>query len=259
MMVWRVYSTQLAIVGRWSQGRRVDTVRSRPVSHYSEGMTNQCPHCGFANVPGRSTCQLCGTQLPVVVCGRCNFINPSGYLYCGQCGQILTESTVPAQSPREPAVFTSVPPDRPSQNSSQVTSPLALIGFGAILALASAAYPWYFFGWYRGPEDVTLTQILEKGWSWFPGIPLVLIIISTIISSFVALTGKGRNVTALIAVGSGLITLLAAAWLWQSYPQPLTGVTNNDIVQAAGPMLAVVGGIIIIATGLWIYQRSHGS
>ena len=214
----------------------------------------RCTHCDFDNVPGVTICQVCGSQMPTLECSRCHFVNPPYFRYCGSCGLMIAleggpETTVDIAGPAPE------PTRKPDANrANRVTSPVALVGFGAILALASAAFPWYLLGSSSRLEEQTLSDVLESGWQWFPGVPLVLIVVSAVLSALIAVGGNSSKLRPIIAIGSGLATLLAAAWLWQGYPSSATDGAVNGIVPGTGVMLILMGAIVLVATLLWMFR-----
>lgn len=231
----------------------------------------KCTHCSFDNLPGVTVCQVCGTRLTGIVCTRCNFENPPDYRFCGNCGQPLPEiaatsarpavrltPAAPAPLSTEPVNQSATPPPpapTPNDNASKGPSSIALVGFGAILALASASYPWYLFGLYGDTQEATLSEVLQDGWQWFPGLPLVLIAASAVTSTIVSMANSLTRIRPIVALVSGFITLFSATWLWQGYSQFRTGDSSGGVVPGTGPMLAIIGAIVLIAVGLWGFQR----
>jgi hypothetical protein len=67
-----------------------------------------------------------------------------------------------------------------------------LVGFGAILALPSVAFPSYLFGDNEGSSEQSNSQILETGWEWFPDVPLALIVAWTITTTLIAIAGDAK-------------------------------------------------------------------
>jgi ribose/xylose/arabinose/galactoside ABC-type transport system permease subunit len=129
---------------------------------------------------------------------------------------------------------------------------VALIGFGAILALGSIAFPWYLFGATQASDGQSLSNILEMGWRWFPGAPLVLIALSTIMSSIAGLLSRLTRVRPIITVVAGMVTLISATWLWQGYSGPADASGSDALGPTTGAMLATVGAIVLVAAGLWM-------
>ena len=215
----------------------------------------RCSHCDFDNLPGAATCQVCESRLPTVECHRCHFQNPPEDLYCGGCGHELPTDADDdgAPDPEPPMLLEPIPP---APETPTPASPIALVGFGAILALGSAAFPWYLLGSSRDPEEQSLTQILETGWEWFPGIPLVIIGVSTVLSTFIAIFGGSSSTRPLASIVLAMATLFAAGWLWMGFNSPQTWATEGGFTPAAGAMLATVGAIVLVASLLWMaYSR----
>ena len=196
----------------------------------------RCSHCDFDNLSGVATCQVCSSPLTGTACQRCGFENRPDYRFCGGCGQSLT-----GPDPAEPATSGDTGPP-----------PITLIGFGAILALGSIAFPWYLFGATQGSEEQSLFNILESGWRWFPGVPLVLIALSTIVSTLGAMLPTLTRARPFIAVGAGMVTLVSATWLWQGYSTPT--IESDVLGPTTGAMLATIGAIVLVAAGLWMLR-----
>lgn len=197
----------------------------------------RCGFCGFNNPEGVHSCQHCHSRLPWVSCARCYFTNPPDNTYCGRCGQPLAQ-------PAEPQPQTGKLQDR------KATSIVAVIGFGAVLVLASAAYPWYLLGQQATDEaaPATIFGQLAAGWQWFPGVPLVLITVSGSLSTFLSMLahhGKAHPVPSLLL---GLVTLISAIWLWQGL---ITGNPNPGDWELT-PIMATVGAIILVVGGFLV-------
>ena len=120
--------------------------------------------------------------------------------------------------------------------------------------MGSAAFPWYLIGASRGPDEQSLAQILETGWEWFPGVPLVLIVVSAVLSTLIAMVSGPSRHRPLVAAALGLVTLFSAAWLWLGFESPQTWATEGGFTPAAGAMLATVGAIVLVSTLLWMVQ-----
>ena len=217
----------------------------------------RCTHCNFDNVSGVTVCQVCGTQLEGTACPRCGSLNPTDFHFCGFCGYTMQEAApAPAAAPVAPPLpQASMAPRPPAPVSSNGPPPVVLIGFGAILSLAAAAYPWYLFGDPTATGS-TLSEVLEVGWRWFPGAPLALIAISAVTSTLVSMVRGWNTARPAVAVGSGLVTLLAATWLGEGLTRTELGTTDAGL-PATGAVLATIGAIIVISVGLWSFQRSR--
>ena len=224
----------------------------------------RCTHCNFDNVTGVTVCQVCGTALGGVSCPRCGSKNPTDYRFCGFCGYSLaagapdrdieeaTAAPAKAAPAPQPAPPRPAPPASPPSIPSG-TSTVALIGFGAILSLAAASYPWYAFGG-AVDEQTTLAGLLGAGWKWFPGAPLALIAASAVTSTLVSIVRGWSSARPAIAVGSGLVTLFSATWLGEGFVRTQSGTTGASF-PATGAVLATIGGIVLITVGLWSYQQ----
>ena len=214
----------------------------------------RCKHCNFDNVPGVTTCQVCATPMGVAECSRCGFNNPSDYSYCGGCGQppaVAVEQETTRSTP--PTTKVVIRPEKPAE-ASKSTSPVALVGFGAILALGSAAFPWYLFGATEQSDEQTLFKVLEEGWEWYPGVPLTIIALSAVLSSLLAILGGPSRYRPIAAVALGLVTLFSAAWLWQGSPSTDTGISVGAALPGTGAMLTTMGAIVLVATLLWMFR-----
>ncbi|MCH8206677.1 MAG: hypothetical protein IH956_06695, partial [Chloroflexi bacterium] len=108
----------------------------------------------------------------------------------------------------------------------------------------------------------SLSQILETGWESFPGVPLALIAVCTISTTLIAIVGDARlwvisisgRTRPVVAVVFGIVTLFSATWLWLGYRSPESEDISTAVAPATGAMLAAVGAIVLIGTGLWMYQ-----
>ena len=194
----------------------------------------RCDFCKFNNPPGVAWCQGCGARLPGLPCARCYFENPPDHTYCGRCGQALTVAREPEQ--QQGRVYESVP-----------TSIVSVVVFGAILAVASVVYPWYLLGNQTAAEDApgSIFHQVAVGWSWFPGVPLLLIILSATLSTALAILAHRGKVHPAPSLFLGLVSLLSAIWLWQGI---VTGTPNPGEWELA-PMLATIGAIIVLVGG----------
>ncbi len=224
----------------------------------------RCLHCRFDNAPGATSCQVCGTVLEGTRCSKCDMVNPSDATVCGLCGfrllrvelALVVERTDIRESvaPR--------PPRAGADSAAEGPSPAALIGFGAVLSLAAAAYPWYLFGGFAaGPEHrTTLSQLLEAGWEGFPGVPLTLIAIAAVTSTMVSVLKELEAVRPAVAVVSGLVTLISATWLSEGFERMQTP-GSDQAIPITGGILVTIGAIVVLTSGLylWNYQRTRAS
>ena len=201
----------------------------------------RCEFCRFSNPPGTVYCQVCNARMPSVACALCKFENPPDNSYCGQCGQPMTRETGDQPEPPRGRVSEERTPEERS------TSVVYLILFGAVLAAATVAFPWYLLGDDAAAESaaISVSDQIETGWSLFPGLPLVLVFASACFSTIIALLSHYRRVSPVIPMSSGLVGLMAAIWLWQGLvmdtPRP------GDIEFT--PMLATIGAIIALVGG----------
>ena len=154
--------------------------------------------------------------------------------HCQACGQSLLESA---------AVIESLAPPAPTARAyTERLSPAALVGFGAVLSLAVAVYPWYVFdGAALSQQQASLFQLLAEGWAGFPGIPLMAIVIASVTASAVC------SVCPPVAALSGSVTLLSGVWLG-------TGPAGDPTALTTGAVLATIGAIIVIVGGLYVWN-----
>ncbi len=179
-----------------------------PILNLPEIVT--CPHCGFANLPNSN--------------------------YCGRCGLSIF-GTEPVEAPegmgeQEP----------PKQN--RLPAPIYIIGFGAVLAVASVAYPWYIIGDPTAviENPVSLQQQLDAGWDLLPGLPLLLITLTASMSTFLAILANNGKSYPVISVLTGLMTLVSATWLWSGVVVSSASTSDTELT----PMLATIGAIILM-------------
>ena len=218
----------------------------------------RCDTCHFENASGMMFCQACGTVLGDSKCPQCGVVNPKDAIVCGfcRCSIARAASTSPAV---RLDIRESVAP-RPAQ-AREEPSPAALIGFGAVLSLAAAAYPWYMLGGVEpGPEQrATIAQLLEAGWRGFPGVPLTLIAIAAVTSTMVSVLKELAAVRPTVAVLSGLVMLLSAGWLSEGIER-MQNAGSDPWTPATGAILVVIGAIVLLTAGLypWGHQRAEG-
>ena len=181
-----------------------------------------------------------------VKCPRCDGVNSANSSSCVYCGFGL-------QAGEQTGVGTAeVLESRPARTAvrNEDPSPVALVGFGAITALAAAVYPWYLFGDPTATGS-TLSEVLEVGWRGFPGIPLALIVTAAIASTTVMLLPVLASARAPIVVVSGLVTLISASWLSEGITRLQSGSVDSTL-PITGAMLQTIGAIVLIATGFWL-------
>ena len=217
----------------------------------------RCAHCRFENAPGMTFCQVCGTVLGGSKCPKCDVANPAGVSVCGFCGFSMPQTAATSLKPQSD-LHESVAP-RPTV-AHEDPSPAALIGFGAVLSLAAAAYPWYLFGGFEAsPEQRgTITQLLEAGWRGFPGVPLTLIAIAAVTSTMVSVLKELEAVRPAVAVVSGVVTLLSALWLSTGFERMQTP-GPDQAMPLTGSILVTIGAIVVLTAGLylWNHQRTR--
>ncbi len=207
----------------------------------------RCPHCDFDNLPRVEHCISCGTRMQRVKCPRCDGVNSLNSSSCVFCGFELQVRERTGAGTAE--VLESRPPARTASRDGD-PSAVALVGFGAITALAAAAYPWYSFGGDQA-QATTLSELLEFGWRGFPGIPLALIVTAAIASTTAMLVPGLASIRAPIVVVSGLITLVSASWLSEGIARLQSGSIDLTL-PVTGAMLQTIGAIVLIAAGFWL-------
>ena len=215
--------------------------------------TVRCAHCRCDNAPGITFCQVCGTVLGGSKCPRCDAVNPSHMTACGLCGYPMPQKASAAAAPPTD-IFQSMAPQPTAPH--EEPSPSALIGFGGVLSLAAAAYPWYVFGPFEvGPEQqATITHLLEAGWRGFPGVPLALIAVAAVTSTMVSVLRELEAARPIVAVVSGLVSLLSALWLSQGLEQALPPGAG-PMMPVTGAVLVSIGAVIALTAGLYLRSR----
>lgn len=215
-------------------------------------MTIRCDFCRSSNPPGITWCEVCNARLPGIACALCGFDNPPGNIYCGQCGQALTIEGEPRQQATMddsvPTVATEAQQKPQGTDSESPSVPVAyVVGFGAVLAVGSVAYPWYFLGNQAEFQAIRISIFHQfaSGWEWFPGLPLVLIILSASLSTFLSILAQNGKASPVPSIFLGVISLVSAIWLWQGFiaERPATGELELT------PMFATIGAIIIVVGG----------
>ncbi len=182
-----------------------------------------------------------------VTCPRCAAVNSADSSTCVFCGFELRGGGGTGGGNAE--VLESRPPARTTIRAGE-PSPVALVGFGAVTALAAAAYPWYLFGADQG-QATTLSELVEIGWRAFPGIPLALIVTAAIASTTVMLVHGLASTRVPTVIVSGLVTLVSASWLSEGIARLQSGSVDSTL-PITGAMLATIGAIVLIATGFWL-------
>ena len=208
--------------------------------------TSRCLHCRFDNSPDVEFCVICGMSLGGIQCPQCEAINEADAHNCVVCGnpfEVHAASTPVLESVAPGAPRAPVPmPEGPS--------PVTLIGFGAVLSLAAASYPWYMLGGDQA-QPTTLSQLLDVGWKGFPGMPLTMIAIAAVTSTMVSLIGSLDTIRAAVSVISGLVTLLSATWLWEGFSR-IQSDAADPTLPITGAVLAAIGAIVMIAVGFYL-------
>ncbi len=215
----------------------------------------RCAHCRFQNAPGMAFCQVCGTVLGGSKCPKCDVANPQGAAVCGFCGYSMPRTQAASVKPRSDLHESMAPQPTVAHED---PSPAALIGFGAVLSLAAAAYPWYLFGGFEAsPEQrATIAQLLEAGWRGFPGVPLTLIAIAAVTSTMVSVLKELEAVRPAVAVASGVVTLLSALWLSQGFERMQTS-GPGQAMPLTGSILVTIGAIVVLTAGLYLWNRQR--
>ena len=199
---------------------------------------------------------VCGTLLAAVKCPRCEAVNKMDARNCEVCGhafEVHAASTPVGETAR---IIESVAPQT-GVPTPEGPSPMALIGFGAVLSLAAASYPWYMFG-IDPAQPATLSQLLDVGWKGFPGTPLTMIVIAAVTSTMVSLVGSLATMRAAVSVISGLVTLFSATWLGEGFSR-IQPDTPDPTLPITGAVLVTIGAIVMITVGfyLWSFQRAR--
>ena len=177
-------------------------------------------------------------ELPeIVTCPHCGFINLPNSNYCGRCGLSIFDSELIEEEEPEPLPEGMGVHEEPSQ--SRLPAPIYIIGFGAVLAVASVAYPWYIIG---DPADVienpvSIEQQLEVGWDMFPGLPLLLITLAASMSTFLAILANNGRAYPVVSILTGLLTLVSATWLWSGVVVNSASTSDTELT----PMLPSTG------------------
>ena len=213
----------------------------------------RCDACHFENAPGMTFCQACGTVLGDSKCPRCGVVNPKDATVCGFCRCSIARTVSPTPAVRLD-IHESVAPLPPAPHEDP--PPAALIGFGAVLSLAAAAYPWYMLGGVEldAEQRATIAQLLEAGWRGFPGVPLTLIAIAAVTSIIVCVLRQLETVCPAVVVVSGLVMLLSAAWLSKGFELMRTA-RAAPAVPDTGVILVAIGAIVLLAVGLYLRSR----
>lgn len=213
----------------------------------------RCDACHFENSPGMNFCQACGTVLGDSKCPKCGVVNPKDVVVCGFCRCSIASTASPMSAARLD-IHESVAPLPPVPHEDP--PPAALIGFGAVLSLAAAAYPWYMLGGVEAvPEhQATIAQLLEAGWRGFPGVPLMLITIAAVASMMVSVLKELEAVRPAVVVVSGLVMLLSAAWLSKGFELMRTA-GSAPAAPDTGAILVAIGAIVLLAVGLYLWSR----
>lgn len=209
----------------------------------------RCPYCKASNAPGETWCRVCGAWLQGEECPQCHHHNPPGYNFCGLCGRPLGPGGAPPPEVEDT-------PEQVVVVTSRGVTPVLIIGFGAVLALASVAFPWYVMSQSAVQGYPTLFQQLAEGWELFPGVPLALIGAASIASALLGILagrGKPRPVASVVA---GIIGLISVAWLWQGLQAQAAEQVVGTVPVETGPILAAIGAIVIVVGGALIARMA---
>jgi hypothetical protein len=131
---------------------------------------------------------------------------------------------------------------------------------GVILAVSSAISPWYISG---GLSDVDMsnTRVTFQtmgGWSAFPGLPLMLIIVGSAVSAVLTIAGAGAQGYRVVSMAAALVSLFSATWLWYGLVGSLPSGGESFVAQETGPMLVTIGSIVLVGVGaIRIRALSH--
>ena len=181
--------------------------------------SRRCNACSSENPQEATYCRVCGAIVGGVTCSHCDAVSPRDTHHCEFCGHSFPTAAALGENLCE-----SVAPPQPAPVQAEGPSPAALIGFGAVLALAAAS------------------SLLAVEWQLFPGIPLALIALAGIASAAVALVRSLATVQPGIAVLSGLVALLGAIWL--------DGGFAGAAAASQPATLATIGAIVVMTAGL---------
>ena len=194
-----------------------------------------CAACRSENLADAPFCQGCGVLLGSLDCPKCDHTNQNYAHHCRACGHSFRECADICESVAPPALA--------ARASAGGLSPTTLIGFGAVLSLAAAVYPWYLFGAHGAAlsQQASIFQLLAEGWAGFPGIPLMAIVVAAVTASAVS------SIWPPVAVVSGFVTLLSGVWLG-------TGPGGDPAALTTGAVLAMVGAIVVMAGGLYVWN-----
>ncbi len=182
-----------------------------------------------------------------MTCPRCDQVNPRDASSCVSCGLELQGKKDTSRVQAD--IFEARAPV-PAALRSGGPSPVVLVGFGAITALAAAAYPWYLFGGDQG-QATTLSELAEVGWRGFPGTPLALILIAAIAATTATLFPRLGSLRAPTVVASGLVTLVSAGWLAEGITRLQSGSVDSTL-PITGATLQTIGAMVLIAAGFWL-------
>ena len=184
-----------------------------------------------------------------VKCPRCETVNAIDARKCQACWYPFGANVASTPVGETERILESVKPQTPVPTP-ESPSPAALIGFGAVLSLAAASYPWYMLGGDEA-QPATLSQLLDVGWKGFPGAPLTMIAIAAVTSAIVSLIRSLDTIRAPVSVISGLVTLLSATWLWEGLSR-IQSDTADSTLPITGAVLAAIGAIVMIAVGFYL-------
>lgn len=203
----------------------------------------RCSNCGLDNPENVKTCAGCGTSLEAPAsstwtttrCSECGTeVNP-GVLLCTRCDQDRRQSIA-----RQPAP--SIPPNGkvfPAGNTRAVM-------MGAVMMLASLAYPWYAFRVRGGGSiGVDVTQLIWKTGDWeFAGLGSALTLLAMIVCASVI------AMSTIYSVLRGMATV--RLWIWLGGLASVFVIANalyilNRIHDVSGQWMNILNGGSVIA------------
>ena len=122
---------------------------------------------------------------------------------------------------------------------------------GVILAVSSAISPWYISRDLAESETsaIQITFQTMGGWSVFPGLPLLLIILGSSVSAILTIAGVGAQGYRVASMAGALVSLFSATWLWYGLVGSLPAGAESFVAKETGPMLVTIGSILLVGGG----------